>query len=468
MDVGQTGSPWGRWKGVFQYRTSSANRNTPLFQSFLALLLCAALICSGCSTTATSPVDPMASKVVPMAQVLDYLQRSNLNRPPDNLGQPLISDPAINGQSAGSFLLTNANDRYESAYGHLTSILDTSDKTQPTRVSDLRQQLNLATEDIGQLSVLNRAAPVLADGLQAHTISSKLRLIEPLYREATQRVSALSNHYGLYAGSAFSLEGDGSWSPGAEVMLRFENQATSDALFCPRKVFIWCRRFTEISYQQLGAIDTEAVDDAVTNAGNSTQDSGGLLGVVQSQAQSQNLAVMAEETGNPFIKGGGYFRINTGAKWHIQDWMGVSVGAGLSSVPDTKTSPTKLEGRVFGGLSAMTMYSDGALSQLFVGVAHDRFWERAIINRDGQREVEENYGRLVVDGLFMIPGLQPKGFNIVGRLYGDLPLSGRGPSELRISLLFYQPFSDWQSLFNPLKRLKLENIHSGLTSRLGL
>lgn len=465
MDVGQTGSPRGRCKDVFLYSPSSANINKLLFQHFFALMLGAALICSGCSTTTSVPPDPMATEV---AQVVNYLQRSNPNLSAENPRPLLISDPTISGQSAGSFLLTTTRDRYESAYARLTSILDTSDKTKPTRVPALRQQLDRATEDIGELTVLNRAAPFLTDGLQAHTISGKLRLIEPLYREATQRVSALSNHYGLYVGSAFSLEGDGSWSPGAEVMLRFENQATSDALFCPHKVFIWCRRFTEISYQQLGAIDTDAVDAAVTNADNPTQDNAGLLSTVQAQAQSQNLAVMAEETGNPFIKGGGYFRINTGAKWHIQDWMGFSVGAGLSSVPDTKTSPTKLEGRVFGGLSAMTMYSDGALSQLFVGVAHDRFWERAIINGDGEREVEENYGRLVVDGLFMIPGLQPKGFNIVGRLYGDMPLSGRGPSELRISLLFYQPFSDWQSLFNPLKRLKLENIHSGLTSRLGL
>lgn len=466
MDVGQSGSPWGRCKGVFRYSKSSTNFDKIRFRNFLALLLCGALICSGCSTTKLPPMDPMTTKVVPMAQVVDYLQRSNPDISAQRVQSPLLSEPSINGQSAGSFLLTNANDRYESAYGQLTSILDTSDRTKPTRVSDLRHQLDLATEDIGQLSVLNRAAPFLADGLQAQTISSKLRLIEPLYREAAQRVSALSNHYGLYVGSAFSLEGDGSWSPGAEVMLRFENQATSDALFCPRKVFIWCRRFTEISYQQLGAIDTDAVDAAVTNASNSSQDNAGLLGIVQTQ--SQNLSVSAEETGNPFIKGGGYFRINTGAKWHFQDWMGLALGAGLSSVPDTKTSPTKLKGRVFGGVSAMTMYSDGALSQVFVGVAHDRFWERAIINRDGEREVEENYGRLVVDGLFMIPGLQPKGFNIVGRLYGDMPLSGRGPSELRISLLFYQPFSDWQSLFNPLKRLRLENIHSGLTSRLGL
>lgn len=296
----------------------------------------------------------------------------------------------------------------------------------PTCVEFLREQLDEAAADIVVLRQLERMLPGLGgDALENLIHLDNMALLSERYETGAKRVAMLSNQYGLYVGTAFSLAAAGTWEPGVEAMARFEKEATSDSGLCP--AFLWCRLLTDISYETIGALDrvTETTDSG----------DGGLGGVGNTATNTP--------TDSPFLKKAAYFRVNVAAKAHFNDWLGLQLGAGISSLPDSSLKVTKTAPRGFLGLTSNTIYGDGALGEMFVGYAYDEFWE------------VHSSQRYVADGVFMIPGLRPRGFSVAVRMFADGPVDGTGPSEVRASLLFYQPFSDWAGLLNPARALSL-------------
>lgn len=227
--------------------------------------------------------------------------------------------------------------------------------------------------------------------------------------------------YGIYAGPNYSLSGDGSWKAGGEFLARFDNAVISpgdggSAPFSCFRWFIWCRGYSEFSYQTIAALDKSKTS--------------------------------AQAPFDPFAQSGGYFRFNAGWRMHLTEWFGFEAGAGLSSLPNGGgTNETKLKVRETLGVHLQTIFSDGALGQLFFGTAHDKFWTRSVLDDpskpDGPSHLEKNRSRWIVDGLVMFPDLDVGGWKMAGRLSADTPTDGHGPSDVRASLLLYYPLNGW-------------------------
>lgn len=286
-------------------------------------------------------------------------------------------------------------------------------------LQDRYQHVLANTQVIGEAySVLLDGDPRLSD---LDLLKTQLAQANALLTASATALATMSAQYGVYVGPSFSLGADGKWKSGAEVLARFDPEAAgreeSPLCFWP---FRWCRPYSEFSYQVIAAVD------------------------------AQDAANPSTPVASRFAQSGGYFRFNGGLRPHFTDWLGLRFGVGMSSLPDETLGGTRLEPRVFGGLDFQTIYGDGSLGQLFIGYAHDHFWQR---NVAGQPGPVKDYNRWIVDGLFMLPGRQSMGFQLAARLYADAPVRGDGPSEVRASILLYRDFSDWQSLFDPVSAL---------------
>lgn len=263
-------------------------------------------------------------------------------------------------------------------------------------------------------------------------LGARQRVAGDALRLAATRLASRSAQYGFYLGPSFSQDGSGGWKSGVEVLARFDPEAGTpeDSVTCT-KPFIWCRAFSEFSYQVIGAVDA-AVAEAT----------GGVT-----PAAGETLPF------NPFSESGGYFRFNGGLRGHFSEWFGLQAGVGLSSLPNEDGGDHRLVPRYFGGFDFQTLYGDGALGQIFIGYARDEFWERRI-EQDGSVKTLRDFDRYVVSGTFLLPGVEAIGFRVATRAHLDAPVSGEGPSETRVAILFYQDFSGWLDLFNPLKALE--------------
>ncbi len=344
-------------------------------------------------------------------------------------------------------------------------------------VTAMKQRLRVAEQRVRAYYPYGVRDSLLARELDpAQAIAERLVALELPYRQAAQRIVALSGHYGLFAGPAYSLEGSGIWDPGFEVLLQFENEAwmlkdpkgsqnRMFRAFCLSAWTSWCRRFTDISYQTIGAIDSLGEAFGGDGGGGSGGDGGtlpldpdDLLGGGDAGGSPDLAGGGVAGPANPFVKAGGYFRINSGVKAHFTDWIGLAYGAGLSSQPDTLERDVKLVPRGFIGLNLMTLFADGALSQMFVGYAYDQFWEyeerRESVEFGSETRRVKDYDRIVVDGSFTLPGVRALGLGLVGRLYADTPVHGEGPSEVRASLLVHQYFENLHKLFAPLRLIR--------------
>lgn len=373
---------------------------------------------------------------------------------------PVLVDPVaetLMGYSAGSTLspqmklvFSLAEDYAEGVESCVTAILSQG-KVGDVDVRAMQVDIAKASAALDGLRAV-ATHPMLLGQPAATTmyLRGKLASLEVLHREAAQRTATLRNQYGVYAGLAYSLAATGSLIPGAEIQFRLDNQVSRPDYLCPKTLrFLWCRRFTEISYQTIAAVDAPQITSGASGGGI------GGGGVDPDGAVSA-----ATQPSNPFVDAGGYFRFNTGVKAHFYDWIGLAAGVGLSSAPTDIGDRMRFRPRGFVGLSTLTMHGDGAQSQLMLGYAYDEFWQREQfrdpLDPAAGFETIEEFDRVILDGVLMIPGLRPAGFSVAARLWVDTPADfGDGPSEARASLLFYQDFSGWTKLFNPLRTLGL-------------
>lgn len=254
-----------------------------------------------------------------------------------------------------------------------------------------------------------------AGGEGAELIKADYEAAQPLILTSESLAGARLARYGLFVGPSYSLGGDGSWKSGGEFIARFESAVQDHVPFlCPQQA-AWCRTGSEFSYHTVAALDKK------NDSGTSSSD--------------------------PFKESGGIFRYTGALQVHANDWFGAMGIMGLTALKTDAETGLRTRPRFGAGMHFQTLYSDGALGQLFAGYVNDRIWDRPValdaLHPDAGTRIEKNYSRWVIDGLFFIPGIDIGGFRLVTRLTADAPVNRRGPSDVRASILLHYDLNKW-------------------------
>lgn len=215
----------------------------------------------------------------------------------------------------------------------------------------------------------------------------------------------------LFTGPTLSLNGDDKFKTGFEVSALFDGGAGS--------FFKIGRIFTDFTYQTKGSVDVmREMDGSVT------------------QPNADQL----------FRKDSGVLRFNVGASTGVGKTKRYSafLSTGLSTIPGAGGDfPQALRPRVAIGMLGRTFISEGMYTRLSLSVAHDEYWKTATGTTPADTKVINSYERGVVEGLVLIPQLSNGGVTLAGRISLDTPLDGKGPSEVRLSVLASANFGDF-------------------------
>lgn len=227
--------------------------------------------------------------------------------------------------------------------------------------------------------------------------------------------------YGVYIGPSMALKDNGEWKSGSEFLLRAQTEIfDADNWLCFTES---CRGYTEISYTspERAIPETTAVTDVPFD---------------------------------PFEGGEGVLRVRAGLQAHFNDWMGLEGAIGLTS-PLADSDPfTRVEPHFRFGAHFQTPYTDGAIGELSVGVEHDRSSQRVFdatptITTDNVLGIKDAFNRFYFDGTLLFPNLSLGGWRLATRLSADAPLNGNEQADVRASVLFYYPFSQWLDTKKP-------------------
>ncbi|WP_293371232.1 hypothetical protein [Nevskia sp.] len=215
----------------------------------------------------------------------------------------------------------------------------------------------------------------------------------------------------LFTGPTLSLNGDDKFKTGYEVSALFDGGAGS--------FFGRGRTFTDFTYRTKGSVNVAAEDDGSVSQPNADQ---------------------------LFREDKGYLRFNTGVSTGIGKTNRYStfVSVGLSTIPGVGGDfPQALRPRVAAGMLARTFISEGFYTRLSLSVAHDEYWTTSTGSTAANVRVINSYERGIVEALVLIPQLSSSGVTLAGRLGLDTPLDGKGPSEVRLSVLASVSFGDF-------------------------
>ncbi|GAC1621993.1 MAG: hypothetical protein NVS9B10_05480 [Nevskia sp.] len=265
----------------------------------------------------------------------------------------------------------------------------------------------------GDIAALSDAAG--RDSPDNHLTQSLFLEAREDYVYVAQRRTFDRAQLSLFVGPTLSLNGDDKFKAGIEVSALYDGGAGS---------FVNCGRvFTDFTYQTKGSVDVPKAGDA----------------------QTQNSA-----SGNPFRKDQGYIRFNTGISTNLSNASdgrySAFVSGGLTTIPGAGGSfPAALRPRYAVGVLTRTFLSDGLYSRLSLGIAHDEYWHQPIANSAGVSSYLNAYERGVVEALVLSPNVGFAGFELAGRLSLDTPLRGKGPSEVRLSVLALMDFNKFLS-----------------------
>lgn len=215
----------------------------------------------------------------------------------------------------------------------------------------------------------------------------------------------------LFTGPTLSLNGDDKFKTGFEVSALFDGGAGS--------AFGFGRFFSDFTYQTKGSV--------------------------------QMMAEMNGSVGQPganqlFREDKGYLKFNVGASTAFGDSGRYSVFAstGLSTIPGTGGDfPQALRPRAALGLLSRSFVSEGMYARLSMSVAHDEYWTTATGNATDGVRIINSYERGVVEALVLVPQLSASGVTLSSRVGLDTPLDGKGPSEVRLSVLASVNFGDF-------------------------
>lgn len=215
----------------------------------------------------------------------------------------------------------------------------------------------------------------------------------------------------LFTGPTLSLNGDDKFKTGFEVSALFDGGAGS--------AFGIGRLFSDFNYQTKGSVTVMAEDDGSV-----------------SQPGANQL----------FREDKGYLKFNVGASTGFGQSGRYSafMSTGLSTIPGVGGDfPQALRPRVALGMLARSFVSEGMYTRLSVSVAHDEYWTTATGNPTDGVRIINSYERGVVEALVLVPQLSTSGVTLAGRIGLDTPLDGKGPSEVRLSVLASVSFGDF-------------------------
>jgi len=171
------------------------------------------------------------------------------------------------------------------------------------------------------------------------------------------------------------------------------------------------------------------------------------------KTQSKSEIAESDETvetdpNNPFTAGGGFLRFGASldpiyTKNNNTEGLGIRIGTGFSTLPSETESDVTATGRIFSGIVFKANYGQdeagrNGRGEIFLGFAHDEFWkytETSNGDTNTSKRVDET-SRVIVDGRLDLPGVfSSENVRLHANMFADLPTSGDGPSDIRISLL---------------------------------
>lgn len=242
---------------------------------------------------------------------------------------------------------------------------------------------------------------------------------------AALEAATRSANYGLYVGPSQVLQDDGEWKEGSEFLARFNTEVfDSENTGYTLCVFTasWCRGYTDISYTSPGTVPKEAANPALPP--------------------------------NPF-KQEGTLRVRAGILSHANPWFGMEYGIGLSSPIQDQNGFSRVEPMARVGAHFQTLYSDGVVGELSVGLAHDRARTYLIASGPADHPVyrqQDEFNRVYLEGTVLFPRAEILGgWRLAGRLSMDAPINGDSEAEVRASVLVYYPLSSWLDTFKPVQ-----------------
>lgn len=292
-----------------------------------------------------------------------------------------------------------------------------------TLAQNLLSSTPVNTNEISEFDKKNIIAK-LQNGIRAGCASLSAGESDIEARHNALKTSLLTggnSEYYFLLGSSNSLEANGSFSSGLEAsfisksryLVRNIPLAPSSWKNSTKKV----TGMIELTYSEIGDID-KAED-----------------------SQTDPL--------NPFSAGGGFFRFNGSidplySKYDNTGGIGLRIGAGFGTQPDDDNrSEVNTRERFFAGTVFRANYGEDSLGRIglgevFIGFATDRFWNYSLTSEQNLNasSVVDEKRRIVIDGRLDLPGVfKSEEVRLLARLFADLPASGNGPGDLRISIL---------------------------------
>jgi len=264
-------------------------------------------------------------------------------------------------------------------------------------------------------------SPLVSDAKQQTQADTYLGVI-------TSRDSLLSAHGSAFLGPQYSINADGSFAGGYQLLLSFDSQALdhqSTPVLCPSGFLYvyWCRLTSEVEYSKYKFSGTDNTTDF-----------------------------------NPFKSTNGTLKIDQYYKLRFSDYAGITLGGGFTApIAPGANATDHIEPRMMAGVDIDTVFSSDAgqetgFGELFGGIARDQAW--VTCPQPGSSSAgpiasctapQKAYGRYVIDGRYLIPGTTWSSFKLAARFYIDGPLNGRGDYQIRIGLLAFKDINGWLS-----------------------
>jgi hypothetical protein len=153
---------------------------------------------------------------------------------------------------------------------------------------------------------------------------------------------------------------------------------------------------------------------------------------------------------NPFAAGGGFFRLNTGLDTYFSggdaiSGLGLRLGGGFSTQPSEAGDDVDTRARGYAGMVFRANYGQDdrgrqGKGEVFIGYAKDKFWKYETVIDDTTMPpttmLVNETDRFVVEARMDVPQVfASEDVRLHARIFADLPASGDGPSDIRISLL---------------------------------
>ena len=152
----------------------------------------------------------------------------------------------------------------------------------------------------------------------------------------------------------------------------------------------------------------------------------------------------------------GYFRWNIGASTNLTTRYSAALTAGATALPGVGAGDSEpLRPRIALTGLARTFVSDNLYLRFSTGYAYDKYWvyDVAASATDVTAGTIRHraYDRYTADALLQLhSNAIPGGISATTRLSLDTPLGGKGPSEVRLSVLAYVTFNDFFKALNPI------------------